>query len=283
MRVITPRRAASSSMASPSLFDPVMPAKPISSLKGQGSAPTTYSIDPRHQLGVHILRVQLQHPLLVVLGLGGQAKARPVAALHHRDVGALQAAHPAAGIKSVDVAGVAANPPIGLADRLVGQPQNAVARLRIFLGGVAAGQKTVICVEGRVQQVQPVKLLKDHGIQQQRRGLRIARMRRMKALEALHRAGIIQIVKVLVGLAHQRIAIQRVGVRLGGPAEVCRRKERENAEKHPAGNALQSQFTLRFQNTLHAAGSILVERVSTAEYSNECGQATPCPFSESRS
>ena len=41
--VITPRLPASSSIASPVDLEPVIPAKPIISLNGHGSAPTTYS------------------------------------------------------------------------------------------------------------------------------------------------------------------------------------------------------------------------------------------------
>ena len=67
----------------------------------------------------------------------------------------------------------------------------------ILLGGVAAGQEAVVGVEGGVQQIEPVEFLKDHGVEQQRGGLRIAGMRRMKALKALDRARIVQVVEVL--------------------------------------------------------------------------------------
>jgi hypothetical protein len=80
---------------------------------------------------------------------------------------------------------------------------------------VAAGKKAVVGVEGSVQQVQPVELLEDHGFQQERGGLRIAGVRGLDALETLDGPWIVQVVEVLEGLAHQRLAVHRIGVHLG--------------------------------------------------------------------
>lgn len=86
-----------------------------------------------------------------------------------------------------------------------------------FLGGVPAGQKPVSGVEGGVQQVLTVKFLEEHRIEQLRGGLRIARVRRVNALEALDGAGVVQVIEVLKGLAHQRVAVEGIGMHLCSP------------------------------------------------------------------
>src|ERR1035438_5830709 len=129
-------------------------------------------------------------------------------------------------------------------DGLVSQPQNAVAGLGVLFRRVPPGEKSVIGVEGSVQQVLPVKLLKYQRVQQQRSGLGIAWMRLMNALKSLHSAGIVQVVEVYVRLAHQRISVQRIGMRIRGPAQASRQKQYKSASAgaHPARNALQSHF-----------------------------------------
>ena len=69
-------------------------------------------------------------------------------------------------------------------------------------------------------------------------------MRRMKALEALDGARIVEVVEVLISLAHQRVAVQRIGMHLGGPAKAGRRQQHES---HPQARIqletrLQTQF-----------------------------------------
>ena len=193
-----------------------MPANPISSLKGQGRRADHIFIDAHHQLGIDVVRVELQHAHLVVLGLGRRRKPAPNAALDHGEIGAAQAARPAAGKEGVHVVGILAEAPIGLA---IASSARAKMRSRASgpLGGVPAGQKAVVGVEGRVEQIEPVEFLKNHRIEQQGRCLRVARMLRVELLEPLHSAGEVEIVEAIGGFAYERVVVQRVGVNRRGP------------------------------------------------------------------
>src|SRR5208282_1970923 len=100
----------------------------------------------------------------------------------------------------------------GLAHALLGQREDQVALGGIFLGSVPAGEKTVVGVEGGVEQILPVELLEDDRVEQIGRGLRVAGMGRAKLLETGDSVGIIKIVEILVGSAHLRVVVHRVGM-----------------------------------------------------------------------
>ena len=102
----------------------------------------------------------------------------------------------------VGVVGILADSPVGLAHRFIGQGKNLIAHRGILVGGVAAGEKAVVGVEGGVEQVLLVKLPEEDGFKQVCRGLRIAGMFAMKALEAVDRGWEIQVVEALVSLAY---------------------------------------------------------------------------------
>ena len=74
-----------------------------------------------------------------------------------------------------------------------------------------AGEKAIVRIEGSVQQILTVEFLEHHSLKQKRRGLRIAGVRGMKALKAFHCSGIVQVVEVLEGFAHQRVTVQGIG------------------------------------------------------------------------
>ena len=81
-----------------------------------------------------------------------------------------------------------AQAPVGFMDCFVGQTENAFTSCGIFFRGVAARQKSVVGVEGRVQQVLAVEFLKDERLQQQCGRLRSpgwAAWNRVKSLTAL--------------------------------------------------------------------------------------------------
>jgi hypothetical protein len=107
--------------------------------------------------------------------------------------------------------------PIRLLHSLIGKRKNLVALLRILLGRVAPRQETVVGVERRVQQVLVVKLLKHKRVHQVRRGLGVARMPAVIALEELNRPGVIQIVEIFERGANLRVVVHRVGIHARRP------------------------------------------------------------------
>ena len=78
---------------------------------------------------------------------------------------------------------------------------------------MAAGEEAIVGVKGGVEQVLAVKLLKNQCVEQIGSGLRVAGMGQVKLLKALHRAGIVEVVEVLVGRAHLGVVVHGVGVR----------------------------------------------------------------------
>jgi hypothetical protein len=66
---------------------------------------------------------------------------------------------------------------------LVGQREDLVPLLWVFVGGVAAGKEAVVGVEGRVEQIEPVEFLKDEGVKQIGRSLRVAGMGGVKLFQ----------------------------------------------------------------------------------------------------
>ena len=103
-------------------------------LEGPGQARQRRTDRCPHQLGIDVIGIQLQDAVFVVPGLVGQAEAGTEIALDHGQVGALEAARPAAGKERVKVVGILAHAPVGLANGLVGQAEDAVARLRDLRG-----------------------------------------------------------------------------------------------------------------------------------------------------
>jgi len=167
--------------------------EPYQEFKGQWESSNYVLVDSHYQLCVHVVRVKLQYPCLVFLGLERQAKAASISALHHRQVSTLEGACPTASIQGIYIVGVPAQSPVRLADRFVGQRQYPVARLGVFLSGMFAGEKAIVRIEGSVQQILTVEFLEHHSLKQKRRGLRIAGVRGMKALKAFHCSGIVQL------------------------------------------------------------------------------------------
>ena len=191
--------------------------KPYHQLEGPRQRSNHVFVHSRDQLRVHIIRVQLQHALGIVSGLCRQPEPCAIGPLHHRHIGASQAAHPGARKKRIHIVGILAQPPIRLVHGLIGKRKNLVALLFVLLDGVASGQETVIRIERRVQQVLVVELLKHQCVHQVRRGLRVARMRGVIALEDLNRPGVIQIVEILESRSNLRVVIHRVGIHARRP------------------------------------------------------------------
>ena len=90
-----------------------------------------------------------------------------------------------------------------------------------------AGEEAVVGIEGGVEEVLAVELLKDVGFEEERGGLRIAGMGLKDALKELDCAGIIEVVEVLEGLPDQGIAIEGIGVGLGGKGGGCAAAEKQ--------------------------------------------------------
>ena len=81
---------------------------------------------------------------------------------------------------------------------------------------MATGEEAVVGVVGGVEQVLAVELLKDEGVEQHDRGLRVAGVGLVVAVKAGDGARVILDVKVVVGLAHGGVVIHGVGVDGGG-------------------------------------------------------------------
>src|ERR1700690_1539356 len=92
-------------------------------------------------------------------------------ALHHGYVGAAQTAHPGAGKERVNVIGILADAPVGFAHRLIGQGKDLIAPRWILVSGMVSGKKTVVGVKGSVEEVEPIKFLKNQGVDQVGSGL----------------------------------------------------------------------------------------------------------------
>jgi hypothetical protein len=155
-------------------------------------------------------------------------------------------AHPGAGKKSIDVVGILAQAPIRFAHCVVGQRKDLVALLGVLVRRVAAGEKTVVGIKSGVEQVKPIQFLKNQRVEQIRRGLRIARVRRAELLKVRNGRGEIQIEIAIVGSAHLRVVVHRIGVHLGRRAM---RQQKPQDSPCPATRAELSQIRFHGSNS----------------------------------
>ncbi len=154
--------------------------------------------------------------LCVVFRLSREAKSGGKSTFHHGDVSASQGADPGTGKQRIDVVGILTQPPVCLAHRLIGQREDLVAHGGIFFDGVPAGEKSVIGVEGGIEEIEPVKLLEDARVEQIGGGLRIAWMFLMVLLKLRDGVGEIEVVKAVVSRAHLRVVVHGIGVQILG-------------------------------------------------------------------
>ncbi|SRR5713226_2712181 len=103
---------------------------------------------------------------MVAACLRRQVQSRAEAAFHHRNIRRFQASGPAACKERIHIILIGLELHICLIDRFVRKPFDLVAYVRVFNHSVLAGQKSVIGVEGRIQQVEPVQFLEESGIEQ---------------------------------------------------------------------------------------------------------------------
>ena len=84
--------------------------------------------------------------------------------------------------------------------------------------------------------------------------MRISGMRRVKTLEAIHRARIVEQIEVLIPVAHQRIEVQGICMRMGssGQAGRCDQYNRYAQFAYRAPSLLHHQLLLR--STLRLRG-----------------------------
>src|SRR5665213_1343516 len=78
------------------------------------------------------------------------------------------------------------------------------------------GEETIVCVEGGVEQVLTIELLKERDFKQVCGCLGIAGMFGADMLKALNGAGVVEVVKVAEGFVDLRIVVHGIGV-AGGP------------------------------------------------------------------
>ena len=132
----------------------------------------------------------------------------------------------------------------------------------VFCGGVATGEKSIVGIEGGIEQVEAVELLEYLRVEQERCGLRIAGMLLMEALQAFDSAGKVEIVEtVLVGFAHQRIEVKRIGVN----ARSARSKDSQQEKKKRQSRSALERFPNR-NNHLSSGRSVSLPN----QFGDEC-------------
>ena len=112
-------------------------------------------------------------------------------------------------------------PRVAHADDLVRQVFDLLPRRLRHRHIALVGQKAVMRVVGRIQQVLVVQLAEDRRHQHVVPGHRLLRMLLRHLVEGLQRAVIVQVVELLVPLAHQRVEVQRIGMHAAACAAAC--------------------------------------------------------------
>ena len=155
---------------------------------------------------------------------------------------------------------------VRLAHGLIGQREDSVPLLRILLRRMMPGEKSVIGIKRRVQQIQAVEFLKHDRIQQQRRCLRVPRMLLVKLLEARHRSRKVQLVEMHVGFANQRIAVQWVGANLARPSGNGTRQRHHEQPRRPRSTtpALPVNVSPRYPVGLNAPWMIFRDEIASS-------------------
>lgn len=130
---------------------------------------------------------------------------------------------------------------------LAGQVFDLRPHRRVFHRDPLRGQKAVMRVERRVQQVLVVELAEGRGQQNVIHRHRVLRMRIQNLLEARHRAVIVQVVKVLERVTNGRVKIQGVSVQSVLRARYRPGKQHcKHCQKNPPHSKPLPQTHLRF-------------------------------------